>query len=275
MPITLLAVVGSGCVIWCIWTRRNSWHCRWEAASSLTIGLAGIGLLLESPASTRTVGPPLHDIFGIWNGEHFAGDLLLLGAMFALVYNTVVRIEDDDTALRHYKLRVELPGLAVITTLAVLFYQLPDVPRYGPDFLAVHGHNLLDLYLIVFCTFAVYLMGYAVLALIELRQQPASKRIATAYLGATSLGILASTLIIVDAVIGKPIATGWVTSLLGTFALAAAAIACGLAWKRKHDTLLNLVGSRKLPAWMEETHCPCCSHNQASQASSRLSDSSA
>ena len=64
MALTILLLITLASVLWSLWIRRVTWHCRWEVAATLNIALQGFAVALMSPLASETVGVAHHTV--IW-----------------------------------------------------------------------------------------------------------------------------------------------------------------------------------------------------------------
>ena len=92
---------------------------------------------------------------------------------------------------RSFKQYVERPATLCIPLLLVTFSLGNGARIYKPDFFTVPTDFWLNLYWLLLCGTLIYLLGYGIRALLVLRKDPRSRRIANIYLVASVSGIMA------------------------------------------------------------------------------------
>ncbi len=191
MAIAVLIAITISCIAWSLWIRRVTWNSRWEVAATLNIALQGAAVLLMSPLASETVGVALHALTGKWNLEDYIGHDLYIVAASAVVYNALGRLQDDHALQRSFKQFVERPATLCIPLLLVTFSLGNGAAIYRPDFFDVPTDFWLNTYWLLLCGTLIYLLGYGARALLVLRKDPRSRRIANIYLVASASGIIA------------------------------------------------------------------------------------
>lgn len=221
MALTALIIITLACVGWSLWIRRVTWSCRWEVAATLNIALQGCAVLLMSPLASATLGHWMHSLTGHWNLEDWLGHDCYIVAASAIVYNAVGRLDDESDLQAKFKRDIEYPATLCIPVLLATFSMGNGVAVYRPDFFDVPTDAWLTMYWLVLCGTLAYLLVYGSRALLVLRNDPASRRIATLYLAASISGILACLSRIVISLI-PPLQTP-----AGSLVVWAFACACG------------------------------------------------
>jgi len=191
MGLATLITITLACIAWSLWIRRVTWSCRWEVAATLNIALQGLAVLLMSPIASATLGHWLHALTGKWNLEDYIGHDCYIVAASAIVYNALGRLQDDHHMQRSFKQWVERPATLCIPLLLATFTLGNGARIYKPDFFEVPTDFWLALYWTLLCGMLVYLLGYGARALLILRKDPRSRKIANVYLVASASGILA------------------------------------------------------------------------------------
>jgi hypothetical protein len=191
MALATLIAITLGCIAWSLWIRRVTWSCRWEVAATLNIALQGAAVTLMSPLASETVGHGLHALTGMWNLEDYIGHDLYIVAASAVVYNALGRLQDDHAMQRTFKMYVERPATLCIPLLLAAFSLGNGARIYRPDFFEVPTDFWLAAYWLLLCATLIYLLGYGCRALLVLRKDPRSRRIANIYLVASASGIIA------------------------------------------------------------------------------------
>lgn len=203
MALASLIAITLCCVAWSLWIRRVTWSCRWEVAATLNIALQGAAILLMSPLASQTVGPLLHSLTGKWNVEDYIGHDCYVVAASAIVYNTLGRLQDDNALQAAFKQYIERPATLCIPLLLATFSLGNGAAIYRADFFDVPTDFWLSSYWLILCGMLIYLLGYGSRALLILRKDPRSRRIANVYLLASVSGIVACTIRIITAYV-KP-----------------------------------------------------------------------
>lgn len=235
MSVAILIAITLGCVLWSLWIRRVTWSCRWEVAATLNVALQGLAVLLMSPLASETLGPVLHHMTGKWNLEDYIGHDCYIVAASAVVYNALGRLQDDNALQRSFRQYVELPATVCIPLLLATFWLGNGTEIYRADFFQVPTDFWLAVYWTLLCGTLVYLLGYGMRALLILRRDPRSRRIANIYLFASIAGILACTVRIVTAFVPElqPIENGRLVWILACTCGAVFALASAHSWRIK------------------------------------------
>ena len=199
MALTILILITTACIAWSLWIRRLTWSCRWEVAATLNIALQGLAVLMMSPWASETIGQVLYSLTGMWNLEDYIGHDAYIVAASAVVYNALGRLQDDHAMQLTFKQYVERPATLCIPLLLVTFSVGNGAAIYRPDFFEVPTDFWLNLYWLLLCGTLIYLLGYGSRALLILRKDPRSRRIANVYLIASIAGITACIVRIVTA----------------------------------------------------------------------------
>jgi hypothetical protein len=199
MGLATLITITLACIAWSLWIRRVTWSCRWEVAATLNIALQGLAVLLMSPIASATLGHWLHALTGKWNLEDYIGHDCYIVAASAIVYNALGRLQDDHHMQRSFKQWVERPATLCIPLLLATFTLGNGARIYKPDFFEVPTDFWLNTYWLLLCGTLIYLLGYGSRALLVLRKDPRSRRIANVYLVASASGILACVVRIITA----------------------------------------------------------------------------
>lgn len=234
-------------VAWSLWIRRVTWTCRLEVAATLNIALQGAALFLMSPYATHSVGEWLYDLTGQRNLEDWIGHDCYVVAASSIVYNAVGRLDDDAKA--RFKSEVEVPATLCIPALFVAFTASVAADAYRPDFFRIPTDVWLTVYWWILCGMLAYLLAYGWQALIPLRRDPESRRVATVYMAASAAGILACTVRIVTAAL--PATTQ--DTFTASFVVWVLACACGggyaamsaVAWKNWVGEPISAGGTRR------------------------------
>ena len=152
---------------WSLWVRRVTWCSRWEAAATLNIALQGCALALASPSSSATLGAALHRLTGRWNVEVFLAHDCYIVAAAALLYHALIRLADDETVRESFRQYVEQPVTLCIPLLLAAFALSNRTDRPAGGWLAV--------YWVLLAGLLVYLLGFALRALLILLIEPAAR----------------------------------------------------------------------------------------------------
>ncbi|HKP44823.1 hypothetical protein [Mycobacterium sp.] len=230
-----LIVITLVCIAWSLWIRRVTWSCRWEVAATLNIALQGVAVLLMSPLASETVGHWLHSLTGMWNLEDYIGHDAYIVAASAVIYNALGRLADDHHMQSSFKLYVERPATICIPLLLATFSLGNGAKIYKPDFFEVPTDFWLNAYWLLLCGTLIYLLVYGARALMVLRKDPRSRRIANIYLVASASGIIACAVRITTAYV-TPLQTIEGGTLVWIFAClcgAGFALTSAQSWRMK------------------------------------------
>jgi hypothetical protein len=235
VALTVLLFFTLASVSWSLWIRRLTWHCRWEVAATLNIALQGLAVALMSPLASDTLGIVLHKITGEWNLQNYVAHDCYIVAASAIVYNAVGRLADDHALQKSFKQYVERPATLCIPLLLATFTLSYGSKTYARDFFALPTDFWLSVYWILLCGTLAYLLAFGSRALLVLRQDPRSRRIANSYLVASASGISACVLRIITALI-TPLQSPLSAGLVWTFAClcgAGFALTSAQSWQQK------------------------------------------
>jgi hypothetical protein len=241
MALATLIAITLCCIAWSLWIRRVTWSSRWEVAATLNIALQGLAVVLMSPLASETVGVWLHALTGKWNLEDYIGHDCYIVAASAVVYNALGRLQDDHSLQRTFKQYIERPATVCIPLLLVTFSLGNGAAIYKPDFFDVPTDFWLNTYWLLLCGTLIYLLVYGCRALLVLRKDPRSRRIANIYLVASAAGISACLVRIVTAYIA-PLQTVEGGTLVWVFAClcgAGFALTSAESWRMKTKWVSN------------------------------------
>lgn len=199
MSLAALIIITLCCMAWSLWIRRVTWTCRWEVAATLNIALQGAAVFLMSPFASETVGQVLHSLTGKWNLEDYIGHDCYIVAASAIVYNALGRLQDDGALQEAFKQYVERPATLCIPLLLATFSMGNGAAVYRADFFQVPTDFWLSTYWLLLCGMLIYLLVYGSRALLILRRDPRSRRIASVYLMASGAGVIACSIRIITA----------------------------------------------------------------------------
>lgn len=235
MALTALIVITLVSISWSLWIRRVTWRCRWEVAATLNIALQGCAVALMSPFASETLGVALHDLTGEWNLQNYIGHDCYIVAASAIVYNALGRLADDNAMQASFKQFVERPATLCIPLLLATFSLSRGSRTYARDFFELRTDCWLTIYWLLLCVTLAYLLAYGSRALLVLRKDPRSRRIANLYLLASASGIAACMVRITIALI-PPIQGQAGAALVWLFAClcgAGFALTSAQAWLQK------------------------------------------
>jgi hypothetical protein len=201
MALTFLILVTLVCMTWSLWIRRVTWTCRWEVAATLNIALQAAAIALMSPIAADTMGRWLHSLTGVWNLQVYVGHDCYIVAASAIVYNAMGRLQDDVAMQKMFTQYVERPATLCIPALLALFSMSNASREFSRDLFTLPTDGWLSTYWIVLCGTLIYLLAFGGRALVVLRADPQSRKIANIYLLATASGIAACTLRIATALV--------------------------------------------------------------------------
>jgi hypothetical protein len=235
VALTILLLITLASVLWSLWIRRVTWHCRWEVAATLNIALQGSAVALMSPLASQTVGVALHNLTGEWNLQNYIGHDCYIVAASAIVYNALGRPGDDHVIQVSFKQYVERPATLCIPLLLATFTISAGTRAYAHDFFEVRTDFWLTVYWLLLCGTLGYLLVFGSRALLVLRKDPRSRRIANVYLVASVSGIMACVVRSITALI--PSMQGHVGALAVWFFACACgfgfALTSAYAWHQK------------------------------------------
>lgn len=241
MSVAILITITLLCIVWSLWIRRVTWTCRWEVAATLNIALQGLAVLLMSPFASETIGQVLYDLTGKWNLKDYIGHDCYIVAASAIVYNTLGRLQSDDAMQRSFKQYIERPATLCIPLLLAAFWLGNGSDIYKADFFQVPTDFWLSVYWIMLCGTLVYLLGYGARAMLVLRGDPRSRRIANIYLIASLSGMLACAVRITTALVPElqPYENGKFVWIFACTCGAVFALAAAHSWRIKTKWLAS------------------------------------
>ena len=235
MGLAVLITITLACIAWSLWIRRVTWTCRWEVAATLNIALQGATVFLMSPLASETLGHWLHSLTGLWNLEDYIGHDMYVVAASAIVYNALGRLQDDAAMQRTFKQYVERPATVCIPLLLATYSLGNGAAIYSADFFELHTDFWLSAYWVLLCAMLIYLLGYGARALLVLRQDPRSRRVANVYLAACLSGMMACAIRIVTALVPslQPIENGALVWFFACMCGAGFALMSAHSWRVK------------------------------------------
>jgi hypothetical protein len=225
--VTTTAAVVTG---YCLWVRRGSWGQPWELGSSITVAGMFTCLLFMAPTWwAQLLSTPLHFLTGVWNVDDLFGHLAYLTALIALVKTLVNRIDLAEPE-RFTRKCLELPIAIMLPLLLGLFYAA--APReHARDLFAAPATLWLNLYWVVLCACASYLITLLWRLLLVVRRDPRSRITANVYLAAIMVDSGCVVSIIVSRMV--PDYPHVVTWLLLCVAASGYALAPAYSWRQK------------------------------------------
>lgn len=235
MSLAILIAITLICVAWSLWIRRVTWTCRWEVAATLNVALQGLAVLLMSPFASETVGQFLYNLTGKWNLEDYIGHDCYIVAASAVVYNALGRLQDDHAMQQSFKQYVERPATICIPVLLATFSLGNGAAVYRPDFFQVPTDLWLGVYWTILCSVLIYLLVYGARAILILRRDPRSRRIANIYLAASVSGIIACVVRLVTTFMPElqPVENGRLVWVFACICGAVSALASAHSWRIK------------------------------------------
>lgn len=241
MALAVLISITLLCVAWSLWIRRLTWSCRWEVAATLNIALQGTTVFLMSPWASQTLGHWLHSLTGLWNLEDYIGHDMYVVAASAIVYNALGRLQDDEAMQTTFKQYVERPATLCIPLLLATFTLGNGAAIYSADFFELRTDFWLSTYWVLLCGTLAYLLGYGARALLVLRKDPRSRRVANVYLAATISGIAACVVRIVTALVPslQPVENGTLVWFFACMCGAGFALMSAHSWRAKTKWFSN------------------------------------
>ncbi|ASR87076.1 hypothetical protein J4T94_gp037 [Mycobacterium phage Krypton555] len=105
------------------WTRRATWRCRWESATTFCGACCTFGLTMGSPFVREKVWPELGLVDELLPIPQIIGDGFILMGMAAFLYALASRLDyDDDERMRWVTRNITLPVTIISPTLIGVFY---------------------------------------------------------------------------------------------------------------------------------------------------------
>jgi hypothetical protein len=235
MGLAVLITITLLCIAWSLWIRRVTWSCRWEVAATLNIALQGATVFLMSPLASETLGHWLHALTGMWNLEDYIGHDMYVVAASAVVYNALGRLHDDHAMQTTFKQYVERPATLCIPLLLGAFSLGNGAAVYSADFFELRTDFWLGAYWVLLCGTLIYLLGYGARALLILRRDPRSRKVANIYLAASISGILACLIRIVTVLVPslQPVENGTLVWVFACMCGAGFALTSAYSWRIK------------------------------------------
>jgi hypothetical protein len=227
VALTLLAIG------WCMWTRRQTWHMRWDRALTLAVVLQGVGLALCIPMPGCYLGRALFAVTGIAHLRDYFGHLCFLAATASLMFGVASRLLPDDQIERFMR-RIEYPiavAAAAMLTCATMSRSLRHRPSSTDFFQVIPRDGWLTAYWLTYAAAGGYLLYYLADLLCILREDPRNRFIATVYIAAVRVGAVAVIAIAINAIsAGIPSLWIWVPLCLSS---GIATFTAGLSWRRR------------------------------------------
>lgn len=192
----LFPMTAAGAVVWSLWVRRTTWSCRWETATTAAVAFLGAALVLAAPGSSAIVPHGLWYPTGHQEFTDLAGDICAIASGACLVYALLTRFAYGSSLRKKFGRCVLTPTALVAVPLIILF----TVGDAG-----VTMHERIDsvaerAYTALLSAMLIYLLGYAVRALLVLRRHQKHRTVANVYLVACAGGLVSCVLTISGAV---------------------------------------------------------------------------
>ena len=180
----MIILIVLACTIASVTIRRATFFCRWESATTMAVCFLGAGLALTGTPLPRWIVDLLNWGFVSEAQEGFLramghGCLLLAAASIGIA--AAVRIEGVTRATIAKWLLLPLATSLSVMSIAVISGQflMPDL-----------WMGWRTTYLFAYSVGLIYLLGYAILALLVLAEDPRQKRTALIYAGACGAGLI-------------------------------------------------------------------------------------
>lgn len=217
---------------WAVWLRRLTWASRWEASTTLSVCLLGVGILLTSPMSDVTVGKALRGITGLYNLENWLGHVCIIGSASAILYSALCRLYDDD-ALDIILRRWVQPPVVLSIALLLAFFLVGDLGATELPMANQPPWGWAGAYYTLMCATVIYLLAYAARALVIIRRDSPTRRVANVYLIACASGIAACATRAVTALVASLQSDGLVVCISGCLWLGVFAAGAAYSWRLK------------------------------------------
>lgn len=181
----MIILIALACTIASVTIRRATFSCRWEQASTMAVCFLGMGLALTGTPLPKGIVYVLNWGFVSESQEGFLramghGCLLLAAASIGIA--AASRIEGVNRAtIAKWVL------LPLATSLAVMGISVISGQFLMPDLWL----GWRTTYLCFYSLGLIYLLGYAILALMVLAEDPRQKKTALIYAGACGAGLVA------------------------------------------------------------------------------------
>jgi hypothetical protein len=232
MALAALISITLACIGWSLWIRRLTWFSRWEIAGTLCIALQGSAALLISPAASEILGTPLHAVTGMWNLEDYLGHTSYLLAAGALVQTVLSRVADDHALQAIWTHWVERPATMCIPLMFAAYAMGNGAAVYRSNFYEVPADVWLKIYWLLFCGMLIYLLSWALRALLILRRVVRHRPTAAVYFAIVVGGIVVCAARIVTewCEVSEHGAVGWLSTFGGGIVFA---FASARSWRNK------------------------------------------
>lgn len=217
-------------VVYSLWVRRHTWRSRWEIGASSGILLDGCALVLMSPWASAVIGPPLHDITGLWNLQTMLGHLCLIAAVASIIHHILARLADERQLRVLFRSHITVPVRFAVLLLVPAFAIADE--RHHLDLFATESNGIwLTVYWFVVGSLLIYLCSYSGRVLLILRPDPRATTTVNIYLASAAFGLLASVLLLGNAWITTDVSTAvWLCACL---AVAIFAYGSARSWRAK------------------------------------------
>ncbi|WP_133259210.1 hypothetical protein [Mycobacterium colombiense] len=235
-----ISLITAGVLAWALWTRRHTWRVKWETASTTSICLLAVAVLMLSSTPVSTfVGCKLHHITHVWNLQFWLGHLCALGAMCAVVYNAVSKLDrprrhSTETFHSWFFKWIQTPT-AIGTLIITALFANSDANRHPMYNLGTYPSDgrypYLTAYWIVLSLMLIYLLYHGIRAFHDLKDDE-TRLLCNLYLAGCYSAVICLGMRILTAVIPQ-----WDTPTVLTLmaipagvAICTFAYAAGLSW---------------------------------------------
>jgi hypothetical protein len=173
---------------WCLWIRRSTWGSMWELPATCAVALSGVGTGLLTPLSANTFGHWFYDLTGMFNLQDFIGLNLIVDGASSLYVCVQTRLVDPGKFHAFANQRLVLPRTIVMQLMAFSFWRSKVSDQFYTDFLDAQADRWLIFFWLLFCGIMAYFWWGAMRGLLQLRNQPESRRVANMFLAAIAGG---------------------------------------------------------------------------------------
>ncbi|WPH57699.1 hypothetical protein [Mycobacterium phage WXIN] len=181
---TVLVLVAIVCIGWSIFTRWATWPCPWERASTVAVSFLGLGVIFTtipvSKIATAITG--WHVLEATTGADRMIGHICLLFAAAAIAISAAIRIADATHATLARWVATPLVASCCLMVTSVV---------YGQWLTPEQWQGWLTTYMAAFTIGLVYLLGYAILALLVLAADERHRAMSALYIIPCAAGVIA------------------------------------------------------------------------------------
>jgi hypothetical protein len=174
-----------------LWARRHTWGNKWDGATTNSIVLLSINVLMMTPEINLQISPHLYRALGVWNLEQLFGHICYIGALMGFLTMGAMRLKMTDRQRQKFLRRnIQLVGTLYVPIAIAAFVWGGGEGENLPDLVLDRPNPKMFFYWGWMGIVSLYLTVLIIKVLRELRRNPASRYTSNLFLAGTYLSLL-------------------------------------------------------------------------------------